>query len=140
MQVVHHLKPRLGRIPVDGRQGAQSLKLPLVLKIEAGFNQPFGCDLDGQLPKSFRAGKDERRQLLGQRHELLRAGRLAIDGSSPDQSSAPFFHTYRKPASTSTMKISISTNAAILNSRNTTTQGYKKTTLISKTMNSIPTR
>src|SRR2546425_167026 len=111
-----------------------------MLQKAAGFDQPFGSDLDRQLAESFRAGQGERREALGQRHARLRAGRLSMDGSSPDQSSAPFFQTYTKPANTSAMKISISTNAAILNSRYTTTQGYRKTASMSKTMNSIPTR
>src|SRR5262249_60715681 len=105
-----------------------------------GLPRPLGSYFNGQRAEPFRAGQGERRQLLRQRHAPLRAGRFAMDGSSPDQSSAPFFHTYRKPANTSAMKISISTNAAILNSRYTTTHGYRKTASMSNTINSMPTR
>src|SRR5262245_685525 len=138
--MIHHLEPRLGRVPIHGGYRAQSLELQITFKKSAGFHQPFGSDFDRQLPEPFRAGQGERRQLLRQRHAPLRAGRFAMDGSSPDQSSAPFFHTYRKPANTSAMKISISTNAAILNSRYTTTHGYRKPASMSNTINSMPTR
>jgi LytS/YehU family sensor histidine kinase len=61
----------------------------LVLAVEdngPGFNKK-------RAPGVGTSNVRERLQRLRQRHWLLRAGRFAIEGSSPDQSSAPFFHT-----------------------------------------------
>src|SRR5436190_1296813 len=76
MHVIDQFEPWLRRVTIHGRQRAQPLKIQITLEKVAGFDQPVRSDLNRQLSESVRDRERERFQSLGQRHGLLRRGRL----------------------------------------------------------------
>jgi len=117
LQVNTHLKAGLGRIAVDGGHRAQSLELQIILRKRQVSYQPFGSDLDRQLPQPFRAGQANGPSSSG---NVMRAsGQDAGEPMDPLRTNpARLFPHTEKPANTNGDEISISTKPPILNSRN----------------------